>query len=68
MTDELQALGDWLAAHGVSHVAMEATGVYWHPIYNCVPCALSANSVLAYHGGAAPTLALSYRVARLLPC
>jgi transposase len=34
MTEELQALGDWLDGHGVSHVAMEATGVYWHPIYN----------------------------------
>jgi len=29
LTDELQALGDWLAGYGVSHVAMEATGVYW---------------------------------------
>jgi transposase len=27
MTEELQALGDWLDGHGVSHVAMEATGV-----------------------------------------
>ena len=27
MTDEVQALGDWLAERGVSHVAMEATGV-----------------------------------------
>jgi transposase len=27
MTDELQTLGDWLAEQGVSHVAMEATGV-----------------------------------------
>lgn len=34
MTDELQARGDWLGGYGVSHVAMEATGVYWHPIYN----------------------------------
>jgi len=34
LTDELQALGDWLAGYGVSHVAMEATGVYWKPLYN----------------------------------
>ncbi len=27
----LLALGDWLKAHGVTHVAMEATGVYWKP-------------------------------------
>jgi transposase len=32
-TAELTALGDWLAAHGVTHVAMEATGVYWKPVY-----------------------------------
>ncbi len=32
-TADLLALGDWLAAHGVTHVAMEATGVYWKPVY-----------------------------------
>jgi transposase len=26
---ELLALRDWLEAHGVTHVAMESTGVYW---------------------------------------
>jgi transposase len=25
---------DWLQAKGVTHVAMESTGVYWKPIYN----------------------------------
>jgi transposase len=34
MTDELLALGDWLAAAGCTHVAMESTGVYWKPISN----------------------------------
>ena len=28
---ELVVLLDWLAAHGVTHVAMESTGVYWKP-------------------------------------
>jgi transposase len=32
-TAELLAMGDWLEAHGVSHVAMESTGVYWKPVY-----------------------------------
>ncbi len=32
-TAELTALADWLAGHGVTHVAMEATGVYWKPVY-----------------------------------
>jgi transposase len=30
---ELLALRDWLKAHGVSQVAMEATGVYWKPVW-----------------------------------
>jgi transposase len=30
---ELLALHDWLKGHGVTHVAMEATGVYWKPVY-----------------------------------
>jgi transposase len=33
-TEALLALADWLRAGGVSHVAMESTGVYWRPIYN----------------------------------
>ena len=32
-TQELLALRDWLAARGVTHVAMEATGVYGKPVY-----------------------------------
>ncbi len=29
----LLGLRDWLAAHGVSKVALEATGVYWKPVF-----------------------------------
>ena len=29
----LLVLHDWLTAHGVTHVAMEATGVYWKPVW-----------------------------------
>jgi len=29
----LLAMADWLKAHGVTHVAMEATGVYWRPVW-----------------------------------
>src|SRR3712207_9333297 len=28
-TRELEALRAWLVAHGVNHVGMESTGVYW---------------------------------------
>ena len=34
MTADLLALGDWLADGGVTHVAMESTGVYWKPVWN----------------------------------
>jgi transposase len=33
VTRELIALRDWLIADGCTHVAMEATGVYWIPIF-----------------------------------
>jgi transposase len=33
MTVELLALREWLQAYGVTHVAMESTGVYWKPLY-----------------------------------
>lgn len=34
MTRNLLALSDWLRSEGVTHVAMESTGVFWKPIYN----------------------------------
>jgi len=33
-TRELRALSDWLQVHGVIHVAMESTGVYWKPVWH----------------------------------
>jgi transposase len=33
-TRELLALAAWLDSHGVKHVAMEATGVYWKPVWH----------------------------------
>jgi len=32
MTADLLKLSDWLREHAVTHVAMEATGVYWRPV------------------------------------
>jgi len=34
LTPELLTLADWLRDCGVTHVAMEATGVYWKPVVN----------------------------------
>jgi len=33
MAADLLAMRDWLKQLGVTHVAMEATGVYWKPVY-----------------------------------
>jgi transposase len=33
-TTDLLTLADWLASHGCTHVAMEATGVYWKPVWH----------------------------------
>ncbi len=32
-TEDLYALTAWLQNNGVTHVAMESTGVYWKPVY-----------------------------------
>lgn len=34
MTKDLLALSDWLRTCGVTHVAMESTGVLWKPVFN----------------------------------
>jgi transposase len=32
-TTELERLSAWLSSYQVTHVAMEATGVYWKPVW-----------------------------------
>lgn len=39
VTSQLDALRDWLLAQGVRSVAMEATGVYWLPLYGVLEAA-----------------------------
>jgi transposase len=33
-TSELLNLNEWLKSHGITHIAMEATGVYWKPVWH----------------------------------
>jgi transposase len=33
-TQDLMALSEWLSAQGCTHIAMEATGVYWKPVWH----------------------------------
>ena len=49
MTDDLLALADWLTQAGCTHVAMEATGVFWKPIYNVLEGQFELLVVNAYH-------------------
>src|ERR1044071_2095332 len=49
MTADLLALGDWLAANGVTHVALESTGVYWKPFWNLLEDRFALLLVNAQH-------------------
>lgn len=45
----LMGLRDWLEAHGVTHVALEATGVYWQPVWHVLEDAFELYLVNARH-------------------
>ena len=49
MTRELLQMADWMAAPGVTHVAMESTGVFWKPIYNILESRFTVILVNARH-------------------
>ncbi len=54
-TRSLTELKDWLLESGVTHVAMESTGVYWKPVYNVLePSGLNVWIVNARHVKAVP--------------
>jgi len=48
-TAALLALADWLGAEGVTHVAMESTGVYWKPVFHILEEAFTVLLVNAQH-------------------
>jgi transposase len=49
MTRDLLELSDWLALHGVTHVAMESTGVFWKPVFNILESRFQVLLVNAQH-------------------
>src|SRR5436305_11212749 len=49
MTRDLLALSDWRAERGVTHVAMESTGVYWKPVFNILEGRVAVILVNAEH-------------------
>ncbi len=54
MTVGLLALADWLESQGVTHVAMESTGVYWRPVFNILEGSFTVILVNAQHMKAVP--------------
>ncbi len=54
MTEDLLQLSDWLIEQGVTHVAMESTGVYWKPIWNLLEGSFELLLVNAQHIKAVP--------------
>ena len=53
-TQDLLALSDWLQARGVTHVAMESTGVYWKPVWHILEGQFELLLVNAQHVKAIP--------------
>lgn len=50
VTRSLKEFRDWLLENGVTHVAIESTGVYWKPVYNVLePGGLTVWVVNAAH-------------------
>ena len=49
MTADLLMLADWLRAAGVTHVALESTGVYWKPVFNILETEFVVIVVNAQH-------------------
>jgi transposase len=53
-TEELLQLGDWLKEQGCTHIAFEATGVYWKPVFNLLEGSFELLVVNARHIKAVP--------------
>lgn len=72
MTQGLLALSDWLSSHGVTHVAMESTGVYWRPVYSILEADYDVLLVNARHVKNVPGRKTDVRdsewLAQLLEC
>jgi transposase len=72
MTAHLLALSDWLVHEGVTHVAMESTGVYGKPIFNLLEGAFQVVLVNPQHLKRVPRRKTDVKdcawIAQLLQC
>ncbi len=68
----LGALTEWLTTHGVTHVAMESTGVYWRPVFAVLEGTVQVQLVNARHVKMLPGRKTDVRdcewLAQLLEC
>lgn len=68
----LMELTEWLTGHGVTHVAMESTGVYWRPVYAVLEGIVQVVLVNARHVKMVPGRKTDVRdcewLAQLLEC
>ncbi len=71
-TRGLRELREWLIAHGVTHVALESTGVYWRPVYAVLEGVVEMILVNARHVKMVPGRKTDVRdcewLAQLLEC
>jgi transposase len=49
MTNDLLRLKEWIQKAGITHVAMESTGVYWKPVFNILEDNIEVILVNARH-------------------
>jgi transposase len=54
MTADLLALDEWLRSLEIVHVAIESTGVFWHPVYNLLEEGRTIVLVNPHHMKAVP--------------
>ena len=48
-TNDLMKLRDWLKSNGITHVAIESTGIYWKPVFNILEADFEVVLVNARH-------------------
>jgi transposase len=48
-TSSLKEMKEWLISNGITHIAMESTGVYWKPIFNILEDSFEILLVNARH-------------------
>jgi transposase len=48
-TEDIASLGQWLKERGITHIAMESTGVYWKPVFNILESEFEIILVNARH-------------------